>query len=403
MQSVSVPLPPAAPAQGRWLIPNLLGQLAFGLLAMTICLPSMQDWPATFGASQAAVQLTFSGFVFAYGGLQLLYGPLSDRLGRKPVLIAGLLLSALGALLAALAPSLTVLTVARILQGAGSAAGMVVGRALVQDFFFGTERTRVMALVGMTMGVVPAAAAVLGGELHVRLGWQANFVVLTGLAAVLALAAWRGLPARSSARAAVPWSQLFSGYGQLARTPSFLLYVLVLSGASATFYAFLGGAPLVLKAYGITPEKIGYYIMSIPGAYIVGNMLTARLIHRWGDRRLMIVGQCLALGALLLLLALGLAGLHRPFFFVLPLVFLGIAHGLLQPSALTGTVGVVPALVGAAAAVAGLMQQMCGALASFGVGLVPHQGPVNLALLMLGWTSLSAIAQGLRFRVVDRR
>ncbi|HSV79787.1 MAG TPA: Bcr/CflA family efflux MFS transporter [Ramlibacter sp.] len=403
MPSASVPLPPAAPSQGRWLVPNLLGQLAFGLLAMTICLPSMQDWPATFGASQAAVQLTFSGFVFSFGGLQLLYGPLSDRVGRKPVLIAGLLLAGLGALLAALAPNLTVLTAARILQGAGSAAGMVVGRALIQDFFSGLERTRMMAMVGMTMGLVPAAATVLGGELHVRLGWQANFVVLTGLAAVLVLAAWRGLPDPRPTETATPWTQLFSGYGQLARTPSFLLYVLVLSGASAAFYTFLGGAPLVLKVYGITPERIGYYIMSIPGAYIVGNVLTARLIHRWGDRRLMIAGQCVALGALLLLLVFGLAGLHTPFFLVLPLVFLGIGHGLLQPSALTGTVGVVPALAGSAAAVAGLMQQMCGALGSFGIGLVTHQGPVNLALLMLAWTVLSALAQVLLFRWFARR
>jgi hypothetical protein len=121
--SSDVPVPP----RRGWLTANLVAQLGFGLLAMTICLPSMQDWATTFGASQASVQLTFSGYIAAYGGLQLVYGPLSDRIGRKPVLMLGLALAVLGSLLAAVAPSLWLLTAARVLQGAGTAAGMVVG------------------------------------------------------------------------------------------------------------------------------------------------------------------------------------------------------------------------------------------------------------------------------------
>ncbi|MFT5933443.1 MAG: DHA1 family bicyclomycin/chloramphenicol resistance-like MFS transporter, partial [Hydrogenophaga sp.] len=154
------------------LIANLLSQLAFGLLAMTICLPSMQEWSAIFSSSQAAVQLTFSGFVVAYGLLQLVYGPLSDRWGRKRVLLLGLAVACAGSVMAALAPDLNTLIAARVLQGAGCAAGMVVGRALVQDLFQGPQRTRVMAYVGMAMGLVPPVATVLGGQMHVVLGWR---------------------------------------------------------------------------------------------------------------------------------------------------------------------------------------------------------------------------------------
>lgn len=398
--SSSIPTPSAVPARHGWLVANLVAQLSFGLLCMTICLPSMQDWPATFGASQAAVQLTFSGFIVTYGGLQLLYGPLSDRIGRKPVLMAGLLLSILGSLLAMAAPDLTVLTLARVLQGAGSAAGMVIGRALVQDFFSGPERTRMMAMVGMTMGLVPPAATIVGGQVHVRLGWQANFALLAVLAAVLLVAAWRGLPSRVPAADAQPprWRELFTGYARLARVPAFLCFVVILAGSTATFYTFLGGAPIVLKGYGITPEKIGYYIMCIPGAYIVGNMLTARLIHRLGDRRLMFIGQAITLAGLGLLLALGLAGLHTPLFLALPLMLLGVGHGLLVPPTLAGTVSVLPALAGSAAAVGGVMQQMAGATGGFLVGLMPHEGPVNLALLMLAWAVMGFAAQLVLFR-----
>ena len=109
------------------LLTNLLAQLALGLIAMTICLPSMQEWGALFGASQAQVQLTFSAFAVAYGVCQLVYGPLSDRYGRKVVLVTGLAILAMGSAIAALAPSLDVLIAGRVLQGVGSAAGSVVG------------------------------------------------------------------------------------------------------------------------------------------------------------------------------------------------------------------------------------------------------------------------------------
>jgi DHA1 family bicyclomycin/chloramphenicol resistance-like MFS transporter len=119
------------PAHGNWLIAIVLAQISFGLLAMTLCLPSMQEWGAIFDTSQADVQLTFSGYVIAYGALQLVYGPLSDRHGRKPILMLGLVVAGLASVMAALATDIATLTAARVLQGAGSAASMVVGLSLI--------------------------------------------------------------------------------------------------------------------------------------------------------------------------------------------------------------------------------------------------------------------------------
>lgn len=391
--------PPKAAPHGL-LIANLLAQLAFGLLAMTICLPSMQEWGAIFGSSQAAVQLTFSGFVVTYGSLQLLYGPLSDRLGRKKILMFGLAVSFTGSVLAALAPSLPLLVAARVLQGAGAAAGMVVGRAMVQDLFDGPERTRVMAYVGMAMGLCPPLATIIGGQLHVGLGWQANFVLMAGLAAVLFVAAWRGLPDHRKATTVQPhWlSAMLSSYATLAREPSFLLHVTLLAMTTATFYAFLGGAPIVLGSYGVKPDGIGFYIMAIPGSYIVGNYLTSRFARLMGERRIMRFGQTLTLGGIALMLALALAGLNTPLAFALPLVLLGIGHGLLVPPALGGTVGLLPALAGSAAAVAGLSQQLMGAVGGFAVGLFHHEGAINLGWLMLLFAVCGASAQWLLHR-----
>jgi DHA1 family bicyclomycin/chloramphenicol resistance-like MFS transporter len=395
---------PVAVSRG-WLIANLIAQLALGLLAMTICLPSMQQWPAEFGANQASVQLTFSGYVAAYGLLQLVYGPLSDRHGRKPVLMFGLALGIVGSLLAACATDLMLLVVARVVQGAGTAAGMVVGRALVQDYFKGPERTRMMAFIGMTMGLCPPAATLLGGQLHVRLGWQANFLVMAALGGLLLVATWRGLPQAAAAAQEQPaaWRALLSGYARLAREPAFGLYALLMAVTTAAFYTFLSGAPLVLARYGVPPESVGLTIMCIPLSYIVGNWCTSRLVRRWPDRFIMLLGQVATLAGLGVLLALGLAGVNTPLSLALPLLLMGIGHGLLVPPTLAGTVGLVPALAGSAAAVAGVSQQLMGALGGYAVGLVSHDGAVNMALLMLGWTVIGLIAQMVLFRYFLRR
>jgi DHA1 family bicyclomycin/chloramphenicol resistance-like MFS transporter len=367
---------------------------------MTICIPSMQEWGALFGGSQASVQLTFSGYVVAYGGLQLLYGPLSDRLGRKKILLAGLSLAGCGSVMAALAPDLLTLTLARVLQGAGSAAGMVVGRAMVQDLFSGPERTRVMAYVGMAMGLCPPLATILGGQIHVRFGWQANFVLMAVLSVVLLVAGLRMLPAHQRSQVEEPhWmGAMLGSYARLSREPAFLLFVVILATTTGSFYAFLSGAPIVLHSYGVGPEGIGYYIMCIPFSYIAGSYAASRLARRTGDGPMMRLGQGCTVGGLLLMLALGIAGLNTPLALALPLCILGIGHGLLVPPLLAGTVGLVPALAGSAAAVAGLMQQMVGAVGGYAVGLFTHEGAVNLGWLMLGFTGIGLVAHVLLHR-----
>ncbi len=373
----------------------LLAQIAFGLLAMTMCLPSMQEWGTLFGASQASVQLTFSSFVFAYATCQLIYGPLSDRYGRKRILLTGLALACVGSLWAAAASGLPGLVAARMLQGAGSAAGMVVGRALVQDLYLGPQRTRIMAYIGMSMGLCPPLAMLVGGQIHVRLGWQGNFVLVAALSVLLLLASWRVLPAHEPTSAPPShWLHtMLHAYARLAREPVFLLFVVIVSMTTATFYTFLGGAPIVLRSYGIGPERVGWYIMFVSTSYMLGNLLTSYFIRHAGERRLMVVGQTSSVTGLVLMLALGLAGFKSPLAFAAPLILLGLGHGLMMPPALAGSVGVIPAIAGAAAAVAGFMQQSMGAFGGYVVGLMPHDGAANLGLLMLGFTLCGVAAQ----------
>jgi DHA1 family bicyclomycin/chloramphenicol resistance-like MFS transporter len=286
---------------------------------------------------------------------------------------------------------------ARVLQGAGSAAGMVVGRAMVQDLFEGPERTRVMAYVGMAMGLSPPLAMLVGGQLHVLLGWQANFILVGLLSLALGLACWRWLPGDGEqTRTQAHWlGEMARAYARLAREPVFLLYVAMVAMTTATFYTFLAGAPIVLGRYGVGPDRVGWYVMFVSIAYVAGNFMTSRLIHRYGERRMMVLGHLSSVLGLVLMLSLGWAGLATPLAFAGPLILLGLGHGFSMPAALAGSVGVVPALAGAAAAVAGLAQQLLGAFGGYAVGLFRHDGAISLGLLMLGFTLLASGALGL--------
>jgi MFS transporter, DHA1 family, multidrug resistance protein len=393
-------VPHASPRQGT-LVFTLLAQICFGLVMLTLCLPSMQTWGATFDVSQATVQLTFSAYVLAFGFFQLVFGPLSDQHGRRPVVLAGLVVALVGSGLGSLADDMNTLIAARFLQGAGAAAGIVAGRASVHDLFDGATRTRVMAYVGMAMGLCPPIATVVGGQLHTRFGWQSNFVLASVLAMVLMLAAWHWLPRRAPAPSASPtagpWLRTAgASYRRLLQERAFAFYVLVMGFTGAAFYAFLSGAPLVLRSYGVGPAGVGWYIMVVPLSYIVGNFLTSRVAGRLSLHQLMVAGHALSALGIVVMMALAVWGPSSPLSFALPLLLFGMGHGLSVPATLTRTVGLVPALAGAAAALSGVTQQWCGALGGYAVGWLDHdQGPLALGALMLLVTLLSASALGL--------
>lgn len=398
----SSPDPSASDRVPPGLIVALFGQMAFGLIAMTLCLPSLQEWPAIFGATQAQVQLTFSGYMLAFGLVQLAYGPLSDRYGRKPLLLTGLAVAAAGSLAAWVAPSLEFLIGARVLQGLGTGAGMVVGRAVVQDLFTGAQRTRMMAFVGMTMGLCPPVASLVGGYLHTHLGWRSNFALATALALLMLLAVWRQLPSRPRPALASEqpwWAQLPASYRRLLADRTFLLFAVMLAAGTTVAHSYFAGAPIVLREYGIGPDRMGWYIMAVPIPYMIGNALTTRLAHRLGDWRLMAAGHSMNVAGLVLMATLSLAGWNHPLTLALPMIIVGIGHGLMIPPMLSRAVSLLPGLAGSASALGGALQQAMGAMGAYAVGVVPHHGSLSLALVMLtpalcGLAALGVVGRG---------
>jgi DHA1 family bicyclomycin/chloramphenicol resistance-like MFS transporter len=210
------------------------------------------------------------------------------------------------------------------------------------------------------------------------------------------VAAWHGMPAqRSATGAGTHWLRAMgASYARLMREPAFVLNVMVLSLTVGAFYAYLGGAPLVLRSYGIGPATVGFHLMVPPLSYIIGNYLTSRLVRRIGEGRVRVAGQAVTIAGIVLMIGLALAGWRGAWSFTLPLVLLGIGHGLLVPPTLAATVGSIPALAGAGAAIAGVMQQIVGAFGGYAVGWVPLE-PVALGCLMLAFTLCAVAAQAL--------
>lgn len=394
------PTPDAAPALGarrpgrsaRLLV--LVANVGIGLMAMTICVPSMPAWEAVFQATTADVQLTYSAYLLAFALMQLFCGPLSDRFGRRPVILAGLVVVVAGGVLAALAPTIDVLIAARAVQAAGATAGMVVGRALVQDMFDGSDRTRVLAYMGIAMGATPPVFVLLGGYLHTYVGWQATFVFVAAAAVLLLAASAIVLPRlpRRPPTAAAPRQSVLSVYAMLLRNRPFLLYALAIAGSSTAFYVYLAGTPAVLSRLGVGAESVGWYLLFCTGAYVCGNFLTTRIVHRVGERPLLGAGQAVATAGPLLALAIGLSGNESAVIFLLPLILMGFGHGLVIPPSLTGAIGQHPEHAGAAAAVSGSMQQAGGAVAAYALGLFAVISQATMAITLVAASLVAATA-----------
>jgi len=173
--------------ESAWTIAYLTVLVAMGQMSTGIYLPSMPSLAAVFATDSGTVKLTMSVFLAGFAVAQLIYGPLCDRFGRRPVVIGGLAIFALASLACALAPSIEWLIVARLFQAIGACSGQVLGRAIGRDLFEGQRYAKVMALVGLALALTPAAGPVLGGVLQVAFGWQANFLFLAGWGLVLLL------------------------------------------------------------------------------------------------------------------------------------------------------------------------------------------------------------------------
>jgi DHA1 family bicyclomycin/chloramphenicol resistance-like MFS transporter len=373
----------------------VLGLLsAIGPFAIDMYLPALPDIGQSLGAEVGAVQLTLTAFFLSIGLGQLLYGPVSDMVGRKPPLYAGLALFTLASIGCALATDIHTLVALRFLQGLGAAAGMAIPRAVVRDLHTGAEAARLMSLLMLVFSVSPILAPLAGSGVITLTGWRGVFWVVA-LAAVAGMLLVRGALAetRSEAeRVDSSFGSALRAYGLLLRDRHFLGLVFIGAFAMSGFFVYLAGSPFVLiNHYGLSPTQYSLAFGLNAAAFIGSAQFTGPLGRRFGLARLA-QGAVTACGVVMAtLLAYYLFGGDRLLVLV-SLYFVASAFmGLVIPTVSVLALEAHGAIAGTASALMGTLQMICGAAAMGIVGLFANGQPLPMVVGMASG-ALSALA-----------
>lgn len=342
----------------------------FALQALTPALPSVSG---EFRVPTAVTQLMLSLSLVTTAFATLVWGPLSDRLGRRPMLVAGMALAALGSGAAALAPGIWPAILGRLVQAAGAAAGAVLARAVAQDLYGRERASGVIGQITAVMVLAPMLAPVLSGLIVETVGWRGVFA-LSGLAA-LVLAAWSRLGLRETAPPRAPDMPLafLRGFAEVARVRAFWSHGCFGAASLAAFLFFVGAAPYVMQeAYGAGPAVYGIAFIPLAAAYMLANMACGWVTAHWGPRRTILAGSALTLGAMSVGLVAMALGFENPLGLMVPALCHSIGAGISVPNAVAGAVGAAPERAGAASGLFGFLQFMAGAASAQVAGFVPH-------------------------------
>lgn len=396
---------PAASTAVPGLVAILMALFVLGEASNTMFVPAMPALVDLFGVGPGIVQYGLSGFALAFAAGQLLFGPLSDRFGRRPCALAGMAIFLAGTLVAVLAPDIGWLILGRVLQGLGACAGYVVARAMVRDAFGREGAAPVMGFLFLCLALAVILSPVIGGAVVDRLGWQTGFWLQFAIAAVMALACLVRLPEtnRRLDRQALRLGRLARNYGALFRNPRYLAYMLTHSFAYVGILAFFsGGAFALTDRMGLSRQELGQVVGLVMVGFLLGT-LVAMLAHRRlgiGIRPLVSASTVLMAGAPALLLAIDLGrgtGLHT--FLALQFAFM-FGAGLMAPNTAAGVMMEYPDRAGLAAAVLGSFQMAAAGLAAAIVGILS----VSLGLLVVAAAQIVVgMASLILFHVLVRR
>lgn len=381
MNQMSTPVaaPPIMTERRVGLMSALL--IALAPVSMSLYTPAMTTVVEAFGTDDTTVKLTmtlyFGGFAFA----QLLAGPLSDAIGRRPVIFAFVGLYLVGTFMALFAPSIEVLILARFIQGLGASAGMSISRAIVRDVYDGEASSRIMNFVGIIFGLGPAFAPTIGGFLLTGFGWHSIFVFMVCIGLIVILATAFALketvvPDRSRLNVG---NQLRS-YAELLRSPHFRATVTVLAGAIGAFYAHTTILPFILMGQvGMSAAEFGTGMLLQTVSYFIGSLVVNRLLKRMSAFRLVPVGL-----AFIILGCLGAAPLlfYPPDYWLvmIPVAVYGLGLAFAMPAMTTAALAPFPHIAGAASALMGFIQMGAGLVVG-SVGAFFASPSVALAIL----------------------
>lgn len=346
----------------------LTGLVAFGPVSTDLYLASLPDMGRYFNTSVEMVQMTLSVFLLGFAVSMLVYGPLSDRFGRRRVILGGVMIYVVGSLACMLAPTIETLIASRFLQALGACCGPVVGRAVVRDVYPREQAARVMSYMASAMALAPFVAPILGGWFHTLFGWRSNFILLGLFGVILLVATWRWLGetnAHPDPHALSPM-RMAGNYRTLLADRQVLGYVLVVAATFAGMFSFISGSSFVLiDVLGLPPSYFGFGFAVVVAGYIVGGFVAGKWTHRVGLDRMIGIGVAGAALSGVVCLGLAWAGVQSLPAVLLPLMVFFMAGAMVIPNGSAGAIAPHPRMAGAASALLGFIQMVCGSLAGW--------------------------------------
>lgn len=382
------------PAPGRS-PPHILTLVALSGLAalsMNVFLPSLPGMARGFGVDYGTMQLSVSAYLGMCAVLQLGAGPISDRFGRRRVMLAALVIFLLATVGTLMAPTAGWFLVFRMLQ-AVIASGLVISRAVVRDMVPAEQAASMIGYVTMGMAIVPMIAPIVGGVVDETLGWHANFAMMGGLGLLVLIVCWWDMGETVRGHG-VPLRQQIATYPELARSRRFWGYALSATLSSGAFFAYLGGAPFVGETvFHLSPAEVGYWFAAPSVGYAVGNFMSAKCSTRFGMNRMILWGSAICSLALIVALTGDLTGHQSPLLFFGAVAMTGLGNGMTMPNANAGMMSVRPELAGTASGLGGAMAVGGGAALSALAGALLHDDSGAAPLLaIMAASSCASIA-----------
>jgi Bcr/CflA subfamily drug resistance transporter len=372
------------------------------VVSLNMFLPSLSNIAEEFQADYAFVNLSIAGYAGMTAVLQLVMGPLSDRFGRRPVVLAALVIFVLASLGCLLATDIWTFLVFRMMQGA-IISGYAVSLAIIRDSAPAQKAASLMGYVAMAWAVAPMLGPMFGGALDELFGWRASFWAFFGFGGAVLCLCWVDL-SETNKTPSETFMQQFRSYPALFRSRSFWGYALCMAFSTGAFYIFLGGAPLVAATVlEMSPATLGFYMGTITAGFVLGSFLSGRFAARHALTTMMIAGRIIACAGLILGLVLSLAGVVHVASLFGACVFVGVGNGLTMPSSSAGAMSVSPTLAGSASGLSGALTVAGGAVMSALPGAILTGANGSYALLgMMLLSSLLALAAALYVLWLDR-
>jgi DHA1 family bicyclomycin/chloramphenicol resistance-like MFS transporter len=385
------------------LLSLLIATTSIGPTTLNIVVPALPEIANRLASDVATIQLTVSIYLVGLAAGQLVMGPLSDRFGRRPVILAGLALTAAASVLALSMATAASLIVARVLQALGASAGIVVSRAIIRDLFDREHAASMIGLVATVMVVVPLFGPLLGGLLT-DFGWETIFLFTAVTSALIVVWAALGLPETRGLNAP-PGTRagFFRDLAGLSRSARFCGYVCAGAFGSGIFFAFLGaGAHVIITLMQRSPAEYGVWFAVASIGYMAGNFLASRWSTRLGIDRLIWCGIATeALGVAIMTALVGPAMHWGPAIVIVPQLIVGIGNGLMLPGAISGAVSIRPQAAGTAAGITGFSQMALGAAITQYAGWLIADSPAAMPMALLMDAIVLALA--LSFGLLVRR